>query len=266
MKLSALTIILLGVSISLIALGLGLFGFGDNLHGYLVNKTEVGYWETNYEETQAEANKLGAAKNRVKIAREMVQAEADKWQEIVAAKTPQASIINLDEDAWQLTVDARRFRNNVQRAVNQQVKAGGVKIVNGPYVEDPSDDARTIVANYFNYPALKFPVCVYDFGTVTVTGTFEQICANVEGWANMPDYLAVADGLAITGTSPVLTGTYNLTLVAFVRANRVFPKVPDGVAATAPAPGAPAGGTRPGGPGGPGPGGPGGVDPNPDGR
>ncbi|MBX7134330.1 MAG: hypothetical protein K1X67_16780 [Fimbriimonadaceae bacterium] len=252
MKLSALTIILLGVSISLIALGLGLFGFGDNLHGYLVNKEETGYWETHYNDLQTEANKIGQAKNRVKTAREMVQAEADKWQEIVAAKTPQASIINLDENAWQLTVDAKKFRNDVQRAVNAQAKVGGVKIVNGPYVEDPSDDARSIVANYFNYPALRFPVCIYDFGTVTVTGTFEQICANVEGWANMPDYLAVADGLAITGTSPVLTGTYNVTLVAFVRANRVFPKVPDGVAASAPAPGGP------GGPGGPAPGGPGG--------
>lgn len=66
----------------------------------------------------------------------------------------------------------------------------------------------------------------------------------------MPNFLAVADGLQITGTSPVLTGTYNLTMVAFIRGDRVFPRVPDGVAA--PAGGAPGPGGAPGAPGGPG--------------
>lgn len=247
MKLSPLTIILLGVSVSLIALGLGLFGFGDGLHGFLINRTETQYWNEHRDQLQAEANKMNAAKKRVEDARALVQAEAETWQDIVAAKTPPANLdeggINLDVDAWDLTVQARRFRNNVQRAVNRQVKVGGVTVVQGPFVDFPGEDARTIVANYFNYPALQFPVCVWDFGTVTVQGTFEQILTNMEAWSDMPNYLAVADGLQITGTSPRLTGTYNLTMVAFIRGTKVFPKVPDGVAA-------PAGGA-PGGPGAP---------------
>jgi hypothetical protein len=254
MKLSALTIIILGVSISLIALGLGLFGFGDRLPGFLANRKEAGYYDEYKTQLETEANKKQQAIRRVEKAREKVQQEADQWQEIVAAKTPPASLeeggINLDIDAWDLTVTAQKFRNNVQRALNRQVKVGGVKVVQGPFVDFPSDDARTIVANYFNYPALQFPVCIWDFGTVTVQGTFEQICTNVEGWSQMPNFLAVADGLQITGTSPVLTGTYNLTMVAFIRGDRVFPRVPDGVAA--PAGGAPGPGGAPGAPGGPG--------------
>ncbi|HRI45448.1 MAG TPA: hypothetical protein PLV39_14920 [Fimbriimonadaceae bacterium] len=237
MKLSALTIIILGVSVSLIALGLGLFGFGDRLPGFLANRKEAGYYNEYKAQLETEASKMSRAVQRVETAREKVQQEADTWQEIVAAKTPPASLeeggINLDVDAWDLTVEAQKFRNNVQRAVNRQVKVGGVRVIQGPFVDFPSDDARTIVANYFNYPALQFPVCVWDFGTVTVQGTFEQICTNVEGWSQMPNFLAVADGLQITGTSPVLTGTYNVTMVAFIRGERVFPKVPDGVAAPA---------------------------------
>ena len=67
-----------------------------------------------------------------------------------------------------------------------------------------------------------------------------QIMANVRAYKSMPRYLAVADGLAISGTSPNLTGTYNLSIVGFIRtASSIFPA--DTSAATAPggAPGAP---------------------------
>lgn len=270
MKLSALTIILLGLSISIIALGLGLLGFGDTLHGFMYNKKEEEFQNGYIQQLEGEIAKRPAAEKRVRDAKALVETEGQKWEEIVATKTPPQGIINLDVNAWQLVVDSRRFRNNVQRDINRQVKVGGVRVVNGPYVPDPSDDAKTIVQNYFNYPAMKFPVCIWDFGTITVQGSFEQILTNMQSWAAMPNYLAVASGLQISGTSPALTGTYQLTVLAFIKADRIFPKVPENVAvSTTPAPGqnpAPGpgntnpGGQNPGGPrpGGPPPGGPGG--------
>lgn len=84
------------------------------------------------------------------------------------------------------------------------------------------------MAGYFNYPAMGHPVAVFNLGTITVRGTFSQISDNIRSWTNMPNYLAVADGLQITGTSPVMTGTYNLTVVAFVRGKKIAPAVPEG--------------------------------------
>ena len=46
----------------------------------------------------------------------------------------------------------------------------------------------------------------------------------------MPNYLAVADGLRLDGTSPNLTGTYNLTIVGFMRTKSLAPDVPEGAA------------------------------------
>jgi hypothetical protein len=47
----------------------------------------------------------------------------------------------------------------------------------------------------------------------------------------MPNYLAVADGLQITGTTPTMTGRYNLTVVAYIRGDKIAPPVPEGGAA-----------------------------------
>ena len=85
---------------------------------------------------------------------------------------------------------------------------------------------------------------------------------NVRAYKTMPHYLAVADGLRIDGTSPNLTGTYNLTIVGFIRAKKIAPAVNEGAAAAATG-GFGGTGGFPGGPGGPGgfggPGGPGGA-------
>lgn len=100
--------------------------------------------------------------------------------------------------------------------------------MNGPAVPPPGDSATSILADYYNYPAIDFPVCIFDLGTVTVTGTAEQIYRNMEAWSDMPEYLAVADGLALNGTAPTLTGTYSLTVVAYIRGTEVSAPVPEG--------------------------------------
>ena len=196
---------------------------------------------------------------------DLVNRAAQDWNAVVATKTPSNSLANngidLNVNAYQLTVDSLKYRNNVQRAFNHQLHAGGVKVVAAPEIPFPTDSAKDILANYYNYPAFGFPVVLWELGSVTVSGTYQQITANMRAWSSMPRYLAVADGLVLTGTSPNLTGTYNVTLVGFLKAKTVTPTPPEGAAPTN-AGGPPQGMGGPGAPGGPpqsiGRGGPGG--------
>lgn len=246
MKLSPLTIILIGVAILIMALSYGFF------QHYMPNSTEAGYYNTYAEQLEAEGNQLPNAEKRLKKAEEMVTTKAAEWRAVVATKTPLPDVnargVNLNVDGWQLTVDTKKFRDNIQRAVNAQLVKGGVKVLgNGPQVPMPTDNASEVLASFYNYPAIAFPVVIMDLGQVTVQGTEAQIMANVRAWKNMPRYLAVADGLTITGTSPNLRGSYSVTLVGYIRGKQIFPAVPEAGG------GAPAGGgNQLGGPGGPG--------------
>lgn len=252
-KLSAATFIVIGISLSIIALA-----FSGFQH-VMPNLQEKEYWVKQKELLDAEAAKQPQADRRKKAAIELVNEKDAAWQQIVASRTPKASLqqggIDLSVNAFQLTVDAPKFRNNIQRAVNAQVKKGGITVINGPSVPSPDDNASGILANYFNFPALRYPILIFDFGTVTVQGTYKQINDHVKAWANMPNYLAVASGLQYSGTSPQLTGTYSLTVVGYLRGKDIFPAVPEG-GATAPATGGFGGPAGPppgfGGPGGPG--------------
>lgn len=256
-----MTIILIGVSILVMAVSYGLF------QHYLPNSTEAGYYKAYADQLEAEGNNLPAAENRLKKAQELVTTKAGEWRAVVAAKTPQPDVynrgINLNVDAWQLTVDTKKFRDNIQRAVNAQLVKGGVKVIgNGPQIPIPSDSASGILASFYNYPAIAFPVVIQELGQVTVEGTEAQIMENVRSWKNMPRYLAVASGLSLSGTSPRLRGTYSVALVGYIRGKDVFPAVPEGAP---PAGGGATGGGRGGfgAPGGPPPGfgGPGGPPP-----
>jgi hypothetical protein len=241
MKLSPLTIILIGASILIMALSYGFF------QHYLPNSTEAGYYRTFAEQLEAEGNQLPAAENRLKKAEELVTTKAAEWRAVVATKTPLPDVnargVNLNVDGWQLTVDTKKFRDNIQRAVNAQIVKGGVKVVGaGPQVPMPTDNAADVLASFYNYPAIAFPVVILDLGTITVTGTEAQIMENHRAWKNMPRYLAVAHNLAISGTSPNLTGTYDVTMVGYIRGKQIFPAVPQGGAPSGGGAGAGAGG------------------------
>jgi len=228
MKISPLTIYIIGASFFVAIVSFGFF------MKYLPNSQEAEMYQQNLEALQAEANKLPKAEKRREEALQMVADTSAKWRQVVATKTPSNNVntggISLAVNAWQLSVDTRKFRNNVQRLLNTQLRKGGVEVVNGPYIPGIEDNVRAsdILASYYNYPALPFPVVIYDLGQVTVRGTYEQITAHVRAYSSMPQFLAVADGLAITGTSPNLTGTYNLQLVGFIRGNNIFPGLPEG--------------------------------------
>lgn len=257
MKLSAWVVLLIGFCLSLIVLA---FAF---VREYRPKMQEAANFEAFAEQLEIEGRKLPQAEQRLNDVIALRDSKAAEWQGIVARRTPADSLaeggIDLSVNRWQLVGDAIRYRESLQRAVNRQVKAGGITVVNGPLVPAFSTDEASIIDVDFNYAAVGFPVVILNLGQVTVRGTIEQIFRNVESWSNMPNYLAVADGLALSGTSPEITGTYNVSVVAFIRGDEVAPPVPAGAAA--------AGGGGFGGPGGfpggppPGFGGPGGPPP-----
>lgn len=221
-KLSPIAIISIGLAIAIAALASGYF------LQIAPNQTETESLIANAEKLEQAANQLGAAQKRVKKALEMRQQKIDDWKQITDRKTPPPSIIDLSKDGWHLAIDARAFRNKVQSAINAQMKAGGVEVINGPAVEMPPDSPNGILAGYFNFPPLAYPVVMFDFGAVQVRGTYSQIMNHVRSWSAMPNYLAVTDGLQLTGTTPVFTATYNLSIVGFIRGSKFFPNVPEG--------------------------------------
>jgi hypothetical protein len=184
---------------------------------YQPDTTEAKYTEEYVEKLNAQGAKLQAAKDRVTRAEERVAEIAERWRQVSTAKSARGNgFINLNQDPLSLTISAQNYRNKVQSAVNRQMKVGGVTVVNGPFLERPTNDPTTLLTSYFNVDRLPFPAVIFELGTVTVRGTFQQIERNIKGWTTMPDYFAVADGLSIVGTSPELTATYSVVIVGFL--------------------------------------------------
>lgn len=226
MKLSPLTIYVVGLCIIFAAAMVSLSIF-------LPNIAEAKNYNEHANAYIQEANKQAQAKKKVEHAVAAVTKMGQDWQQIVAVKTPPNHLpngINLAVNRWQLTVDSAQFRNSIQRAVNAQLKRGGVTVVAGPTIPVPPANAGQIV-EYYNYPAIRFPVLIFDLGQITVRGSMSQIMQNMQSWTTMPNYLAVADGLQLTGTAPTLTGRYNLTIVAYIRGDKIAPAVPEGTSA-----------------------------------
>jgi hypothetical protein len=218
--------LLFGVCIMVVAL---VYGWSK----YSPNEKETEMLKANTIDCQNQAAQKSKAEKRVKDAIQTVKTAAQAWGSIEQQKTPGTQLadggIDISKDSAHLILDAPKFRDSTQRAVNHQLLVGGVKPLGGPGPEitHPGSEPSTIMADYFNYPAIPFPVVICDLGTVTVEGTYDQIMTNVRSWANMPHYMAVSDGLSITGTSPKMHGTYSVSLIGFIRGNKVFFPIPE---------------------------------------
>jgi hypothetical protein len=227
MKLSSLTIYLIGFFMAL-----AIFSYGLCQH-YLPNKQETQMNQDVLVQLQAETNKQGAADKRKDDAVAKVIAADKSWASMIRPRSIKPSLqqggIDLTVNRWQLSVDVRKFRNSVQRQVNRQLRTGGVEVLAGPYIPSPGVDepVNTLLSSTFNTPPYSFPVVIYDLGQVQVRGTYAQILAHVRSWARMPNFLAVADGLALSGTSPNLIGTYNLQVVGFIQKKGISAPVPE---------------------------------------
>lgn len=196
---------------------------------------EKKYYEDYKVQLEEVISKEKQATKRALDARKQVETAMNAWSAIVATRTPSTAVsqggINLDVTAWQLPVDARSYRNSVQKLINKQLQYGGVKLPNGGPLIAPMGESQPEVLASLNYPAYAFPVAVFELAGITVQGTYEQIMTNYKGWGHVDRYIAMPDGLALTGTSPMLTGTYNVIIVGFIRAKSIYPPQPDQVLA-----------------------------------
>jgi hypothetical protein len=191
-----------GIAVAIIALSWGFF------REYQPNTAEATMYNDRAAELEAVQAQMPQAEARVKNAEAMVEEKAAAWRRIVAVRTPPQGVnlggISLAVNPFQLTVDTRKFRNSVQRAVNNQLKRGGVRVISGPLVPapEPDESANRLLGTYYNYPAIAFPVVIFDLGQVVVQGTYRQITSHVRSYARMPRYLAVAMACGSTAHRP----------------------------------------------------------------
>jgi hypothetical protein len=261
MKLAPAAFVAIGFALAVVAIAYAYFYYYEPKMATAASFNEVS------DQLDAVIAQAPNAQKRVEEANAKVQEAVDRWNAIAIRKTPPADWkqagVDLNINAWQVTNMSIPYRNMLQKAINQQVKAGGVKVINGPLVPNFSRNASDILRVNYNYPVLQFPVVFVGPSTVVVRGTYNQIMSNVRAWNHMPNYLAMATNLRITGTSPELTGTYQVMIVGYVRGQEIFPPVPQGTPAGLRLrdPGIPTGGGSPGDPNAA-PGGPG-VNPAP---
>ncbi len=251
MKLSAFTIYMIGIALAVTIASFGIFYIA------MPNNGQAALYRETADKMNDEAAKQHQADQRVAAAIKLVKSKQAEWAGFVATRSVPGSVsaggVNLAVNAFQLTEDTRKYRNSIQLAVNNQLRRGGVKVVNGPLIPltDPNAAAGSLLASFYNYPVIPFPVVIFDLGTVTVQGTYAQIMNNVRAWKSMPHYLAVTDGLRLDGTSPHLTGTYSLSIVGYLQPTKVNGQAPEGAASGSSGASSPFGG----------PGGPSGIPP-----
>ena len=250
MKLSSLTIYIVAFCLAASIISFAFFNQAKP-------KLDAAAFQREYKnQLEEQANLQPKAEKRVKEATKEVDQLAAPWNLVVEKKTPAPSLakggVDLSVNPYQLSIDTYKFRDSIQSAVNEQVKKGGVKVITGPTVRAPADSNTVggLLADFYNFQTFGFPVVIFDFGTITVQGSYEQIMANVRAYRDMKGYLAVADGLRLEGTN-VLTGSYSLSVVGFLRGDKLFPAVPEAAATAVGNPfggGAAFGGGRPFGP------------------
>ncbi|MCL6623428.1 MAG: hypothetical protein K6T17_02270 [Fimbriimonadales bacterium] len=169
------------------------------------------------------------AQERLTEAYRRVYEAEQQWKVIAEKHTPPSSRINLSPNRWQLTVMARRWHGQVERDLRNWITRSGVRIIapveggqTGPFVPYPTDLPNELVELYFNYPALQFPVAIWDLGEITVEGTYEQVVRHVRSWNDIPGYIASVRGLAIEGTGNRVRGKYGLVVIAYINTPDVF--------------------------------------------
>src|SRR5688500_17043389 len=181
---------------------------------------EIGYYAEKSLELDGiiSADSQSRAVERVRNAMQQVRDAEVAWKQVTTWRTPAAGTFNMTPNRWQLVVNARRWHSKAEADLNRWVRRNGVTMVTPPrlLVPYPTDQPNDLVQYYFNFPALPFPVAIWDVGTITVQGTWDQIMQNVRSWSTIPGYIASVRGLSLTGTGSRLQGTYGLTVVVYV--------------------------------------------------
>jgi len=148
----------------------------------------------------------------------MVKEKDDAWKTIVATRTPPTSVqgggIDLNVNATNSGSPLERSEQHPARdrradtqGWNQSLKRTVHRfrsIQNGP--------ANAVLPAFYNYPRSASRVVIFDLGSITVQGTYQQIHGPPQAYKSMPH--TWRDGwLAIEWDFSVMTGVYNLSII-----------------------------------------------------
>lgn len=182
------------------------------------NKQALEYQTQHNDQLQTIVDQLPAAQRRVAEAEQEKQNVTAAWAQYILRKSPPQSLINLAQNRWRLSTQFQTvFVPKLRAALVSHIAASKVRMLKGPGLPGTPDDPNQIVELYFMYPTMPYPVAFFPCGQIQVQGNFNQILAHVQSWNNLPNYIALTDGLVLQGTSPNLTGTYNLWLLVYPR-------------------------------------------------
>ncbi len=185
-------------------------------------------YDQNFPDSTPAAQK--AAQKTLTQAKQQVQQIKFQWAVKSAARMPRYDVSDRNLALKQITYELGHY---LQPDIQRQLQKGGVTSTTQVQIPAPPVSPNDITAA---------PV-VISLGTITVTGDFRHILTHYYYWQYF-NRLVLVDELALTGSSPYMTGTYKATLY-------IFPQNDDKLGP--PIPGAPGGaGAAPGGAGAPG--------------
>jgi len=218
------------IRVAYISFSFTLMSFVYFMH-YAPSTETLSQYENYINQLELQRMRLPAAKKRIKKTLDEIKTTSDKWESIIKLKTPPLSLIDggidLSVNRWQLTVNARKFRDNAQELINNHMKSRNIKVISGPLIPTPTSEASKIVEDYFNYPAIPFPVVIFDLGEISVQGNTEQIESHIKSWNNLPRFMALTHNLKLSGTSPKILATYDLSIIGYIRGNEISSYVPE---------------------------------------
>jgi hypothetical protein len=166
--------------------------------------------------------KMPMAEKRVQDAKDEQALVTRGWADYIIRKSPPTSTINLAQNRWKISTQYQTFITKLTLDVTNHIRKTGVTIQKGPGVPPTTDNPNILISDVFHFgKGLSYPCAVYPFKGIEVRGTFDKILKHFESWNKFPNYIALADGLKLSGTSPNLVGTYDLTVLVFPRGDSI---------------------------------------------
>lgn len=175
---------------------------------------------------------------KLQDAKAKVQLTKLQWAQVEARIMPPLDVSDRSRAFRQLTFE---LTHTLAPDLQRQLLQGGVTSATKFALPAPPISP--------NDPMIRSGVLVIPLGTVTVNGDFRHILANFYDWQYF-NRLVMADGLSLTGNSPYMQGSYNLTLYIFPQNDDKLQPPLGKAGGAAPAAGGGGGGGYPGGGGG----------------
>jgi hypothetical protein len=210
-KLTKAHVFIIGLVVALI-LGVAFFFLGPQK-----TRQNLTTWNGRLAAAEAVISTEDAKKKALEEARQEVAAKQALWSRISATKMPKPPI-------------------DLSKSGDREQMLAMIRLWNEPRITVPLmekfalDTDDVIVTTNFGVPgqptdprAIPQQQIEWNLGTITVSGTFQNILKYMKRWNNAPRVVAV-DGFSLSGQSPFLTASANITVYIFPIPNPAAPQ------------------------------------------